>query len=160
MRGSDAEHRQRQRSWARLAEVTLLAACLWGLAGAAAIEVSELYTAIRSVKNFPWRCKGEVPLGPYLFSVVLRLGLGAFAAALCAKAGPLGPAGAVAAGIAAPKLLEQLGRHHPSVGTLSDTTTAAISSHPAKLAPHPPAKALGDELPATADEGGAADGSD
>jgi hypothetical protein len=97
--------------------MTLWIVCLWGLGGAGAIEVSELYAATRRVKNFPWRCPGEIPFGPFLFSVVLRLGLGAFAAIICAKAGPLGPAGAVAAGIAAPKLLEQLGAVPPKVTT-------------------------------------------
>jgi hypothetical protein len=96
--------------------MTLIAACLGGLAGAGAIEISELYGAIRLTKDFPWRQPGEVPLGPYLFSVVLRLILGAIAAGLCSTAGPLGTVGAVAAGIAAPKVLEEFGRYVPVAG--------------------------------------------
>lgn len=136
--------------------MTLLAACLWGLAGAAAIEASELYAATRSVKNFPWRCSGEVPLGPYLFSVVLRLGLGAFAALICVKVGPLGPAGAVAAGIAAPKLLEQLGRQVPSVSASAAGTPLAVAVPATARAQPTPAPKLADEDPAV-NEGGAVD---
>lgn len=90
--------------------MTLLTACLAGLAGAGAIEIAELYSATKKVRNFPWRVAGECPLGVYLFSVALRLALGAFAAWFCAKTGPIDTAGAAAAGIAAPKLLEQLSR--------------------------------------------------
>jgi hypothetical protein len=104
--------------------MTLLTAFYWGLAGAGAVEASELYGAMRTVKNFPWRVTGELKFGPYLVTVLLRLVLGAFAAGLCAKAGPLGPASAVAAGIAAPKLLEELGRHSVSVPGLSSSQRA------------------------------------
>lgn len=90
--------------------MTLTGVCLAGLAGAGAVEVSELYSAMRAAKEFPWRLPGEARLSVYLSSVVLRLALGVFAAWFCARTGPLDTAGAVAAGIAAPKLLEQLGR--------------------------------------------------
>lgn len=97
--------------------MTWLTACLGGFAGALAIEVSELHGAIRSAKGFPWKRTGEVPLVPYLISVVLRIILGVAAAWFCATAGPLGMPGAVAAGVAAPKLLEELGRRTPIAGT-------------------------------------------
>jgi hypothetical protein len=96
---------------------SLYVAGLWGLAGAGAIEASELYGAIRVCKDFPWKRPGELKLSIYLVTVVLRLALGAFAAVVCAATGPLGGAGAVAAGIAAPKLLEELGRHAPPMVT-------------------------------------------
>lgn len=110
--------------------MSLVAACLGGVVGAGAIEISELYGAIRSAKGFPWRQEGEVPLSPYLFSVVLRLILGMIAAAVCASAGPLGTLGAVAAGIAAPKLLEEIGRHAPVTG-ISPRGNAAGDCPPA-----------------------------
>jgi hypothetical protein len=90
--------------------MTLPDACLSGLAGAASVEIAELYLATRRINEFPWRKKGEARLSVYLFSVILRLALGVFAAWLCAQTGSLDVAGAVAAGIAAPKLLEQLGQ--------------------------------------------------
>jgi hypothetical protein len=123
--------------------MTLLAACLGGLSGACAVEISELYGAIRSVKGYPWKHPDEIPLGPYLVSVGLRLVLGMIAAALCAIAGPLGVLGAVAAGIAAPKLLEELGRHAraASVPALAAGLDAGVSelarSRPASAGERP-----------------------
>lgn len=107
--------------------MTPLVACLGGLAGAGAIEISELYGAVRSIKDFPWRHEGEVPLGPYLFSVILRLALGVIAAAVCSFAGPLSAVGAVAAGIAAPKLLEELGRHASTVSGQSPVSAVTAN---------------------------------
>jgi hypothetical protein len=113
--------------------MTLQDACLSGLAGAAAVEVAELYLATRRVNDFPWRKKGEATLSVYLFSVVLRLGLGVFAAWFCAQTGPVDVAGAVAAGVAAPKLLEQLGRfpaetaQPPALAAEAVGTAAAMS---------------------------------
>jgi len=89
----------------------LLAACLWGLGGAGAVESLDLYKAIRRTKGYPWRHPDEVPLGPYLLSVIIRVALGVLAAAVCAASSQIGgPAGALAAGYAAPKLFEQLAR--------------------------------------------------
>jgi hypothetical protein len=89
----------------------LIAACLWGLSGAAAVELLDLYKAIKRTKGYPWRHADEVPLGPYLLSVVIRVALGVLAAGVCAASSQVGgPAGALAAGYAAPKLFEQLAR--------------------------------------------------
>lgn len=91
--------------------MNLVAACLWGLGGAAAIESLDLYKAIRRTKDYPWRHPDEVPLGPYILSVVIRIALGAIAAGACSASSQIaGPAGALAAGFAAPKLFEQLSR--------------------------------------------------
>src|SRR5262250_3284183 len=129
--------------------MTLLTACYWGLAGAGAVEASELYGAIRRIKDFPWRVGGELKFGPYLITVLLRLALGAFAAGLCAKAGPLGPAGAVAAGVAAPKLLEELGRHRAHVPGLGLSQAASQPSPVPRSGAH--------EIPAASVEGGPVD---
>jgi hypothetical protein len=83
---------------------------LWGLLGAGTVELIELYGAVRRARHLPWRLKGEARLSVYLLSVMLRLGLGALAGELTAAAGPRSTVGAFAAGIAAPYLLEQLGR--------------------------------------------------
>jgi hypothetical protein len=132
----------------------LLEACLGGAAGAGAIEMSELYGAIRSTKDFPWRRAGEVPLRPYLFSVVLRLILGIVAAAICASAGPLGILGAVAAGIAAPKVLEEIGRHAPVAGPLSQAAPHEAAHPAAGRMPQSVSSAAPHEIPAASAEGG------
>jgi len=114
--------------------MTLLEACVWGVAGAGAVEVIELYNVVKTNKNFPWRLKGELPFGLYLFTVVVRIALGAFAAALCADGAHLSAAGAVAAGIAAPKLLEELGRlsgaSHGSGLAVTPPATVPIAPSP------------------------------
>jgi hypothetical protein len=136
--------------------MTLLVACLGGLVGAGAVEVSELYSATRFTKDLPWRQRGELPLGPYLFTVGLRLALGAVAALVCAASGPLGITGAVAAGIAAPKLLEQLGRHVSAVGgTLQGSLqeeAEGVSPKQQSAVPLP-----NGEIPAARREGGPVD---
>lgn len=87
------------------------AACLWGMAGAAAVEALDLYKAIQRTKGYPWRHPDEVALGPYLLSVVIRVLLGIVAAGVLAASSQIGgPAGALAAGYAAPKFFEQLAR--------------------------------------------------
>jgi hypothetical protein len=114
--------------------VTLQDACLSGLAGAAAVEVAQLYQATRRVNDFPWRTKGEAKLPVYLFSVVLRLSLGVFAAWFCAQTGSLDVAGAVAAGVAAPKILDQLGyvgATRPPVAAQQDNGEPAVARGPA-----------------------------
>ena len=94
-----------------ISQMSPWAAALWGFIGAAAIEAWDLYGAIHRVKGFPWKFEGEVPLAPYLVSVVLRVLLGVgMAVAFVASGQAGGPVGAVAIGIAAPKLLEQLAR--------------------------------------------------
>jgi hypothetical protein len=138
--------------------MTPLAAGLAGLAGAGAIEISELYGAIRFIKDFPWRHPEEAPLGPYLLSVVLRLLLGAIVAALCAIAGPLGAVGAVAAGIAAPKLLEELGRHGSLAGAHAVAASQASAWGAGGLVPKLASPALPQRPPAVPGEAEAANG--
>jgi hypothetical protein len=84
---------------------------LWGFLGVLAIEAFDLYQAIRRVKNWPWKIAGEVSFGPYLISVIIRVILGAGAAAAFGASGQLtSPIGALAVGISAPLLLERLAR--------------------------------------------------
>jgi hypothetical protein len=91
--------------------MALWMAALWGLLGAGSVEAWELYEAIHRVKNFPWRVADEIPAGPFLLSIVLRLGLGiGLAMVFVASHQAGGPVGAAAVGVAAPKFLEQLAR--------------------------------------------------
>lgn len=94
-------------------------ACLWGLVGSAAVEALELHRAIQRVKGFPWKMPDEVPLAPYLVAVLIRNALGTGLAAAFGSSGQIaGPLGAIAVGVAAPKIVEQLlrqGLSHPAV---------------------------------------------
>ena len=85
--------------------MSLYAAASWGLIGAGAIEAWDLYGAIHRVRGFPWNKPGEVAVAPFLVAVVLRLLLGAgLATAFVSSGQAAGPVGALAVGIAAPKL--------------------------------------------------------
>lgn len=115
-----------------LADVSVWMACVWGLLGAGAVEAHQLHSDIGRVKNYPWRARGEVPLGPYLTALVIRLALGVGMAAIFGASGQAGgPVGVTAVGVAAPKLLEQLaGRglavlesQHPETLVTSATRT-------------------------------------
>ena len=105
-----------------VSQMSLWAAALWGVMGAASIEAWDLYGAIHRVKGFPWKSDGEVALAPYLVSVLLRVLLGGGVAfAFVASGQANGPVGVVAIGIAAPKLLEQLARQAVSQTAAYDT---------------------------------------
>jgi hypothetical protein len=115
------------------------AACLWGLVGSAAVEALELYRAIQRVKGFPWRMPDEVPLAPYLVALIIRNALGAGLAAAFGVSGQIaGPLGAIAVGVAAPKIVEQLmrqGLSHPAVAPTPVTASASPIEEPASSAP-------------------------
>ena len=113
-----------------VSQMSMWAAALWGFMGAAAIEAWDLYGAIHRVKGFPWKFDGEVTLAPYLVSVVLRVLLGVgMAIAFVASGQAAGPVGAVAIGIAAPKLLEQLARQAVSQTTADDAAGQLRPAH-------------------------------
>jgi hypothetical protein len=84
---------------------------VWGAFGGVAVEAIEILGAVKRTKGLPWNQPGEVTLGALLFTVLVRLGLGAGLAAALGEAGQIsGGVGAVAAGVAAPLILEQMGK--------------------------------------------------
>lgn len=96
---------------------------LWGLAGGFAVEGLELVSAIRRTRGWPWRVDGEVGLGPYLFSVAVRLAISAvLAVALGANGQVSGPAGALMIGITAPLIVEKAFRQVVPASEASDET--------------------------------------
>ena len=87
---------------------------LWGAFGGLAVEAIQFYGAIKRTGDWPWKIKGEPGPGPLAVSVVIRVGVGfglAFAAALTGQVS--GPLGAIAVGVAAPLLLEQMAKRVP-----------------------------------------------
>lgn len=84
---------------------------LWGLFGGFAVEAVQFQGAVRRTKGWPWRDSKEPDAGPFLLSVVLRLAVSAgLAAGLAASNQVSGPYGAIGAGVAAPMIIEQLGK--------------------------------------------------
>jgi hypothetical protein len=91
------------------------AACLWGLGGAAAFEGWTLHEVIDSVGGFPWKHRGHLKVAPYAVAVLIRLGVGVIVTAACSASGQVaGPVAALAVGVAAPKILQQMFRRIPS----------------------------------------------
>ncbi len=82
---------------------------LWGLFGGLGIEACELYGVIRRAHCWPWRLEGEAGFPAFAVSVVIRGGVGAgLAIALASTHQVNGPIGAIAVGITAPFIFEQL----------------------------------------------------
>ncbi|MFF4820139.1 hypothetical protein ACFY2K_36830 [Kitasatospora sp. NPDC001309] len=93
----------------------MLAACLWGLGGAAAIEAWTLHERINSVGGFPWTYRGQMKLAPYVVAVAIRLSVGVIVTAASTASNQVaGPVGALAIGIAAPQILQQMFARGPS----------------------------------------------
>ncbi|ASO19562.1 hypothetical protein FHR81_000760 [Actinoalloteichus hoggarensis] len=88
---------------------------IWGLFGGFAVEGLEFSGAIRRTGDWPWRSPGEPGPLPLLASVVIRLGVGSGLAVAAGITGQVsGPFGALAIGVAAPLLVEQITRALPA----------------------------------------------
>lgn len=82
---------------------------LWGLFGGFAVEGLEFAAAIRKTGQWPWRLEDEPTFAMFMCSVVIRLAVGAGLAAAAGIAHQVnGPFGALAVGVAAPLVVEQL----------------------------------------------------
>ncbi|MEV4299396.1 hypothetical protein [Microbispora rosea] len=80
---------------------------LWGLFGGFAVEGLEFAAAIRRSGKWPWKRKSQIT--PLAASVAIRLAVGSGLAAAAGSAQQIsGPFGALAMGVAAPLIIEQL----------------------------------------------------
>jgi hypothetical protein len=87
---------------------------LWGAFGGLAVEAIQFYGAIRRTGRWPWEIKGEPAPLPLLASVVIRVGVGFGLALAAAETQQVnGPLGAIAVGVAAPLLIEQMAKRVP-----------------------------------------------
>lgn len=87
---------------------------LWGAFGGLAVEAVQFYGALRRAGGWPWKVPGELPLAPLALSVVIRVGLGLGLAAAAGSSGQVaGALGAIAVGVAAPLLIEQMAKQLP-----------------------------------------------
>ncbi|WP_157515539.1 hypothetical protein [Nocardiopsis trehalosi] len=113
--------------------MSALAFALWGLFGAAAVEGLQFNNAVRRLQCWPWLGASEPSFGPWLTSVFIRLGVGSGLALAAGSTGQVsGAFGALAVGVAAPYIIEQLSRS----ASVVNTTPAAIElAEPSVLEP-------------------------
>ncbi|OIJ69790.1 hypothetical protein [Streptomyces mangrovisoli] len=87
-------------------------ACLWGLLGAALVELRGLWSALQPSRKpkWPWKDgRGRPQVWGYVVAVVCRFGMAAGLDAVYAAAHQIaGPLGAVTMGIAAPLVIQQM----------------------------------------------------
>jgi hypothetical protein len=109
--------------------MTAWAYAMWGFFGAFAVDGLEFAGAIRRVGDWPWRWPGEPGPLPLAVSVVIRLLVGAGLAAAGGTTDQVtGPFGALAMGVTAPLLIEQLARQIPLITATADA--AGIPANP------------------------------
>jgi hypothetical protein len=109
---------------------------LWGFFGGFAVDGLEFAGAIRRVGDWPWRQPGEPGPLPLAASVVIRIVVAAGLAAAAGSTGQVsGPFGAVAVGVAAPLLIEQLAKQLPLSAAAAATTPSLASSGQPPSAP-------------------------
>jgi hypothetical protein len=89
---------------------------MWGGFGGLAVEAIQFYGALRRTGDWPWRIPGEPRPWPLAASVLIRVGVGLGLAFAAGDTGQIaGPIGAIAVGVAAPLLIEQMARQIPLV---------------------------------------------
>ncbi|GAB3481368.1 hypothetical protein [Amycolatopsis cihanbeyliensis] len=97
--------------------MTGLECAVWGLFGGFAVEGLEFAGAIRRTGGWPWRQPNEPGPLPLAVSVIIRLAVGAGLAVAIGATGHIsGALGAVAVGVAAPLIIEQVARQVPLAG--------------------------------------------
>lgn len=88
---------------------------MWGAFGGLAVEALQFYSVLRRTGGWPWKTVGELDPGPLVMSVVIRVGVGLGLAAAAGDTGQIaGPLGAIAVGVAAPLLIEQMAQQLPA----------------------------------------------
>ncbi|MBP2322650.1 hypothetical protein JOF56_003035 [Kibdelosporangium banguiense] len=111
--------------------LTVVELLWWGAFGGLGVEASELFRAVRRVHGVPWKAEGEPSLGAHLLSAGLRLFIGcglATAAGLSEQVN--GPMGALAVGVCAPLIIDQIGSRIPVAGDASAVEAATSSISP------------------------------
>jgi hypothetical protein len=102
---------------------------MWGFFGGFAVDGLDFAGAIRRVGGWPWRQPGNP--GPLEFgvSVLIRVGVaGGLTAAAASTDQVSGPFGAVAVGVSAPLLIQQLARQVPVTNAPAEAEATTSST--------------------------------
>jgi hypothetical protein len=97
--------------------LTVIELLWWGAFGGLGVEAVQLLRAAKRVNGVPWKAPGGPPLGVLLLSIGLRLFIGCGLATAAGLSGQVsGPMGALAVGICAPLIIDQIGQGVPIAG--------------------------------------------
>jgi hypothetical protein len=111
--------------------LTVVELLWWGAFGGLGVEAVQLLRAAKRVNGVPWKVKGEPPLGVLLLSVGMRLFIGCGLAAAAGLSEQVsGPMGALAVGVCAPLIIDQIGSGIPVAGGASAIEAATASASP------------------------------
>lgn len=84
---------------------------VWGAVGGGCVEANQLYSAIHRTGTWPWKKDGEPRFGPFFCSIILRVGVGLAIALAAGLSGQIsGPVGAIAVGVAAPLVVQEMAK--------------------------------------------------
>lgn len=115
--------------------MTWVLAAAVGCFGGFAVEGLQFVAAVRRCKGWPWRRRGEPPFGPFITSVIIRLGVSGGVAAIAVESGVVnGTFGAFAAGVAAPLIVEQLARQIPALASPDAAVQTFVPPQPGQPA--------------------------
>jgi hypothetical protein len=114
--------------------LTVVELVWWGAFGGLGVEAVQLLRSTKRVNGLPWKVDGEPALGVLLLSVGMRLFIGcglATAAGLSDQVS--GPMGALAVGVCAPLIIDQIGSGVPVAGAspAADAAAASVNAPPA-----------------------------
>lgn len=111
--------------------MTLWEYAIWGGFGGLAVELLQLYDAIRRTGDWPWRSPGEPRPAVLAFSVLIRVGLGVGLAVAAGDTNQVsGTLGAMAIGVTAPLLLQHMARQVPTPDRAPSEDRAASAPAP------------------------------
>ena len=104
---------------------------MWGGFGGFSVEAIQFYVSIKRHAKWPWKVKGEPKAGPLIASVLIRVSVSYGLTWAAAETGQIsGPIGAIAVGVAAPLIVEQMARRVPI--DVTPDLSKADSAEPAK----------------------------
>jgi hypothetical protein len=111
--------------------VTGLEFALWGAAGSFAVEGLELTIDVKRLGRWPWGTPGFPSAAASSAALAIRLVIGALVAAVSGLGGQVsGAFGAFAAGIAAPLIIEKLGKTVVASGQSRQEVIATATTNP------------------------------
>jgi hypothetical protein len=94
--------------------LTVIEVLWWGAFGGLGVEAIHLLRATKRVNGVPWKAPGEPGLSAIMLSVGLRVFIGCgLAYAAQASEQVSGPMGALAVGVCAPLIIDQIGTTMP-----------------------------------------------